>query len=393
MKRLRLVFVTRRFWPLVGGEATSLANLTAELRQMGTQPSVVTAQWDHHWPTNVVCQEVPIRRLAFPRHRPWGAMRYMIAVSRWLRDNAASFDLVCLSALGHESAAAISTMKKAGKPVVVRVGTSSIQEARRISSAGFAQRLFHRGHMADLFIAVDPQAQRELLESGLEPNQVRLIPHGVRTDIAAKPADRRLARTALAEANVDLHASEQAPVGLFIGDLRRGNGLDNLITAWSLVVRRRPDARLWLVGDGPDRGRLFRHIQDSDLVGRVMMPGCFDAQQELFQAADLAIASSGSSASIPFILSAMAARLPVITVDSPSARTTVTPGETGTLVPPDFPNIWADAMIKIIENPQSVAGMIGNAMQMVRKYYPLEQMAKAHLNVFQELISKMSARS
>ena len=124
-----------------------------------------------------------------------------------------------------------------------------------------------------------------------------------------------------------------------------------------------------------------------------MMPGCFDAQHELFQAADLAIASSGSSASTPFILSAMATRLPVITVDSPSARTTVTPGETGTLVPPDFPNIWADAMIKIIEHPQAVAGMVGNAMQMVRKYYPLRQMAKAHLELFQDLISKVSARS
>jgi glycosyltransferase involved in cell wall biosynthesis len=320
-------------------------------------------------------------------------MRYMLALSRWLRDHADDCDLVCLSAFGHESAAAVGTLKKANKPVVMRVGSTSMQGVKRISAASLAQRLLHRGRLADLFIATDPQAQRELLDSGIDPFRVRLVPHGVRTDIQVDPTARKLARIALADVNVDLHAPPEAPVGLFIGELCRRNQLDSLITAWSFIIRRRPDARLWLIGDGPDRGRLFRHVQDSELVGRINMPGCFDAEKELLQAADVAIVPTGSPASTPFILASMAARLPVIAVDAAGTRSTIIPGETGTLVPADFPNIWADAIIKIIENPQSVAGMVGNASQLVRKYYSIEQMATSHMGVFQELITKLSARS
>jgi phosphatidylinositol alpha-mannosyltransferase len=393
MTPLRLVFVTRRYWPLAGGEATLLANLTAELWQLGQRPSVVTAQWEPHWPAKVICSDVPISRLAFPRHRPWGALRYMISLSRWLRDNASHCDLCCLSASGHESTAAISTLKKAGTPVVVRIGASANHEAKRGSPAALAQRLSHRGLLPDLFIATDPETRRELLHAGVQPAQVRLIPWGVPSDIAGNGMARSQARAALAEVNMDLDAPEHSPVGLYMGELRRDNGLDWLITAWSFVVRQRPDARLWIVGDGPDRGRLFRHIQDAELVGRVVMPGCFDADRQLLQAADLAVVPSVAPESAPFLLAAMSARLPVVAADSSTAKTTITPGDTGTLLPPDFPNLWADAIIKFIDHPQTFAAMAANAARMVHKYYSLRTMTQSHLNAFRDLVFRMPARS
>ncbi len=393
MTRLRLAFVTRRFWPLVGGEATVVANLAVELRRLGAQPSVVTAQWDSHWPADVVCREVHVHRLAFPRHRPWGTTRYMMALSRWIRANAANFDLMCISGLGHDAVAAVSALRRTKTPVVVRAGSNAWQDTRRASAAGLAQRLLNRGRLADLFIALDPQAQRELHASGIEADRVRLIPCGVPTDLAGDAATRIETRAALAEVNADLHVPVQAPVGLYMGSLRRGNQLDTLITAWSLVAQRRPQARLWLVGDGPDRGRLFRRVQDADLAGRVIMPGSFDAEDDLLRAADFAIIPFWTSGVTPFIFSAMAARLPVIAVDSPGIRQTITPGETGTLVPADFPNIWADAIIKTMENPQTVTRMTGNAARLVQKYFSLRQMAKSHLDVFRELVRNVSARS
>jgi glycosyltransferase involved in cell wall biosynthesis len=204
---------------------------------------------------------------------------------------------------------------------------------------------------------------------------------------------RRHARTALAEVNADLHAAEHSPVGLYMGQLSRGHGLESLITAWSLVVQQRPDARLWIVGDGPDRGRLFRYIQDADLVGRVLMPGSFDADEQLLQAANLAIVPAGNGASIPFMLAAMAAELPVVAADSPGTRAAIMPGESGTLLPADFPNLWADAIIKIIAHPQSVAAMVAHAARVVRKDYSLRQMAESHLDAFRDLIHHLSARS
>src|SRR3990172_1174361 len=54
-----------------------------------------------------------------------------------------------------------------------------------------------------------------------------------------------------------------APLAVSVGRLTHQKGHDVLVTAWPAVLRRVPDARLVLVGDGPLRSKLSRGLAPS----------------------------------------------------------------------------------------------------------------------------------
>ncbi len=120
MNGLRLVFVMRRYWPLVGGAEMVMANLASELRERGATVTIVTAQWHADWPQEVVHREVPVVRLPNPLQRGWGTLRYMLAFSGWLRKHRDEFDLVYVSMLKHDAHAAVGALARSQIPVVLR---------------------------------------------------------------------------------------------------------------------------------------------------------------------------------------------------------------------------------------------------------------------------------
>jgi phosphatidylinositol alpha-1,6-mannosyltransferase len=63
------------------------------------------------------------------------------------------------------------------------------------------------------------------------------------------------------------------PVVVCTARLVRRKGQDTLVEAWPGVVRRRPDAVLLLVGDGPDRRRLERLARARGVAGSVRFTG------------------------------------------------------------------------------------------------------------------------
>jgi len=94
---------------------------------------------------------------------------------------------------------------------------------------------------------------------------VTVIPNAV--DPAAFPAaarDQDLARRL---------ALERATVLGFIGSFYGYEGLELLVRAMPAILARRPDARLLLLGGGPEDERLRRIVAEAGLDGTVRMPG------------------------------------------------------------------------------------------------------------------------
>jgi len=70
-----------------------------------------------------------------------------------------------------------------------------------------------------------------------------------------------------------LGIAPDAPVVVSLARMVRRKGMDTLVASWPAVLRRCPDARLVLVGDGPDRSRLERMVADADLGRSVLLTG------------------------------------------------------------------------------------------------------------------------
>ena len=94
---MRLVFVTRRFWPLFGDAENAIENLSVGLRQFGCDSTILTARWDRSWSERFAYRGIPVIRLPNPMLPGWGRMRYRSSLGNWLREHQDTYDLVCVS--------------------------------------------------------------------------------------------------------------------------------------------------------------------------------------------------------------------------------------------------------------------------------------------------------
>ena len=75
-----------------------------------------------------------------------------------------------------------------------------------------------------------------------------------------------------------LDISPDAPVVVCVARMVKRKGQDTLVRAWPEVLREVPDARLLLVGDGPNRPRIQRMVQRRGIGDSVIMTGRVPAE-------------------------------------------------------------------------------------------------------------------
>jgi glycosyltransferase involved in cell wall biosynthesis len=389
MNSLRVVLVTRRYWPLVGGAESATVNLARALRHLGAAPTILTGRHDAQWPADVVHREIPVHRLPCPRGR-WGTLRYLIAVSRWLQRNRPDIDLVCVSRLAHEARTAVGALAGSGVPVVIRAESDETFEWTDPAQTGWtaASRTLRRCRQAQAVVATTDAVERRVVELGIERHRVLRINNGVKLLSSPRsPGLRTASRQALAAVNEDLRVPANQPVALCLGQMRPDNAWETVIRAWKHVAADWPYARLWLVGDGPHREVLYRRIRDADLVGRVWMPGEFDSTDDLMLAADLLVVPTLQPRESLAVLEAMAARLPVVVSAESGHLSLVTDGETGRVFPGRNATALAAAISRCFHHPMQADALAAAALQCVRATHSLSTMAKAHLQLFQHLVS------
>lgn len=386
MNGLRVVLVTHRFWPLVGGAETAVINLALGLRELGVAVTLVTARHEPQWPADIVYREIPVHRVHVPRFG-WGTMRYLIGLSRWLRKNRPDIDLVCVSHLGPEAHTAVGALAGTQVPVVIRAEAgdsfpaTSTDAGRRV-----LPRSLRRCLQAQAVVATTSHAERCLFELGVEVRHIQPIANGVPTHRTRSPSRRLAARRALATANEDLRMPENQPLVLGLGSLDAEHRWPLAIEAWRRVASQWPHARLWVVGDGPQREELYRRIRDADLYGRVLIPGEFDATDDLLQAADLLIAPMSPPKESLAVLEAMAAGLPVVACDGTFPDLLVD-GVTGFAVKPRDASALATTIARALNHPLQGDAFAAAALTRVRESRSLKAMAAAHLKLFQQLVS------
>lgn len=381
----RLVLVTRRFWPLVGGAEKGMALLAQEFQRRGCPTTVVTARWEPQWPATLHVGEVPVVRLDQPSTRGWGTWRYMRGLARWLRQHRGSYDAVYVSMLKHDAYAALGAAQ--GAAVVLRAeGAGSTGDCQWQRTHRFGRLFARRCRRADAVVAPSRAIEAELLALRYGRPKVHCLPNGVPLPPAADPAARAAARRALAEAQPSLFLPARAPLAVTTGRLHPGKGLDDLLEAWPAVTAHHPEARLWIIGDGPHRGALEARMGRLGLFGRVVLAGAFDAVDEFLAAADLFVLPSLEEGMSLALLEAMAAGLPLVACDIPGNRAVVEDGRDGLLVPPGSPPRLAAALRDLLDHPARASELGAAARRRVAAEFTLAATVDRHLELFQRLL-------
>ncbi len=374
MRPPRLAIVARTFWPLVGAAETAAARLVVGLVEAGWQVTVLTACWNKRWPTSIRFNEAIVERLSPRPEGLWSTWRFQQAVGRWLRRHAASLDVVYAFGLRHEAAVAWRAVGRT-LPVVLRAQTAEPPDRHALAN----------GARAAAVVCRCAAAHRALAEAGCPSEHVHTIDDGVTVLPPRTVATRVAARRMMADANSALRLPDWAHLAVYVGRLATGRGLEDLAAAWLPVAGRWPNARLWFVGDGPQRDPLRRQIGDLNLSGRVVPLGLFDHVEELLAAADVFVHPEPRCGPSLAVAEAMGAGLPVIAADSPGHRDTIQPDQTGLLVPPGNVAALSEALMRVFNAPPAADRLGRAARQYAAGRFALAQMVDRHVTLFQAL--------
>lgn len=182
-----------------------------------------------------------------------------------------------------------------------------------------------------------------LRENGLR-TQTFLFPNMIDTDLF-KPAGPAL-----------------TPTLIYMGRLSYEKSTDQVIKAFSLINQARPDAKLLLVGDGPERAKLEALVKKLNLAKSVTFTGLLHgaALVKALQSARLFMTASASENMPLSVLEAMAAGLPIIGVRALGMPEIVTDGLTGFLTKPGDIKELATQALKIL-NDAKLGQQLGQA--------------------------------
>ncbi|TJZ55943.1 glycosyltransferase family 4 protein [Streptomyces piniterrae] len=191
---------------------------------------------------------------------------------------------------------------------------------------------------------------------------------------------RRRLRAALS--GLGLPVADDAPLVVCVGRLCPQKGQLTLLRAWPGVAAAVPDARLVLVGDGPDR-----RLLESAAPPGVLFAGAVDNVVPWYRAADLVVLPSRWEGMALAPLEAMACARPVVVTDVSGARESLPPGtESGCLVPPDDPDALARALRGLLTAPQLRVTLGRRALEHVRTTYDVRWTTAAVLDLYRELL-------
>ncbi|NLF29964.1 MAG: glycosyltransferase [Planctomycetes bacterium] len=175
----------------------------------------------------------------------------------------------------------------------------------------------------------------------LAGRDVRIIPNGVCCDLYDRPRRRDWLAAQLGVAEPGLVCLQ---VGRFHPVKDHATGL----RAFARVRAAHPEARLVLVGDGPQRPAIEDLVRALDLADAVHLLGERPDVSDLLAAADVFVLSSLSEAASLSILEAMSAALPVAATDVGGNREIVLDGRTGLLSPRANPCALAASLGRLL---------------------------------------------
>jgi D-inositol-3-phosphate glycosyltransferase len=220
---------------------------------------------------------------------------------------------------------------------------------------------------ADAIVASTEYERAALVEAyGARAERVTVIPAGV--DLRAfDPVDRGMARAAL-----DLRGE----VLLFVGRLDPVKGLDTLLEAVKLLAHR-PRLRLLIAGGSLRGGKVdadeeyLRHLaRDLGIADRVEWLGPVD-QERLplyYSAADVCVVPSRYESFGLVALEAMACGAALVAAPVGGLPGIVRDGENGLLVPERKPELFAERIRWVLDDPLLAGRIRGNARRAVEAY-------------------------
>jgi len=211
------------------------------------------------------------------------------------------------------------------------------------------------------------------------PRKVDVIPNGIPKPKFPPIQERdRLRR--------EITGDGLGSIVITVGRFTRAKGYEDMIEAFSLLRQRALGPTLVMVGSGTTVDTIRNQIQNLDLNQSIILTGEREDVPDLLALSDV-YASSSHREGLPLaVLEAMMAGLPVVATSVGDIPNVVTE-ETGGVVPPHRPELLADAIEDLLQNPKKREAMGQAAYRRAMDEYSVDAWMKKHLALYREVLS------
>lgn len=180
--------------------------------------------------------------------------------------------------------------------------------------------------------------------------------------------------------------SARAPVIGIVGSLTVNKGHAVALKAFARLRRESPAARLLIVGEGPERKRLHALAETLGLLPSVVFIGRQASVAPLMAACDVVCLPSIHREGLALtILEAMTVGKAVVGSDLAGIREAMVETETGELVPPNDPDRLAEALARVLADPDRRRAMGANGRRRVEALFSESLMLRRLTELYDDL--------
>ncbi len=248
------------------------------------------------------------------------------------------------------------------------------------------------GRATDMLMTQSGEDAATAVREKISPaSRVRLIGNGVNL--------RRFSASSEADISVDGLSPDDRVVG-YVGRMVAEKGIVELVQAMRAVAEAVPAAKLLLVGDTLDSDRdqslknaLIQVIERNGLASRVVFTGLVEDVPRYMAAMDVFVLPSYREGMPLTIIEAMASGKAVVATDIRGCREEVVNGVTGLLVPVKDAEALAQAIVRIIRDPELARRMGEAGRKRAEELFSEDEVLARQIDIYQELVeAKLATR-
>ncbi len=356
MGPVRILVVAESFLPHMNGVTNSVLRIVDHHTASGDDVAIIAPHWPHADTSlrTASGRRVPVRRIPSVPLAGYPDVRIATTSATSLRRRIGEFepDVIHLASPTVLGGRAVVAAQKLGVPTVAVYQTDIPGYTARygmpfLESASW-QLLRDVHNRSTLTLAPSTATRDQLVEHGIE--RVHLWRRGVDTSLFSPSLRSERLRSKLAR--------PRERIVLYVGRLAPEKQVEDL-----KVVHDMPGVRLVIVGEGPERDSLRRHMPRARFAG-------FRSGTDLatyLASADLFIHPGELETFGQTIQEAMASGLPVIAPRSGGPVDLVTPSRTGWLYTPGMLDEMREAATDLLFDDAKRAAFGAAALESVRK--------------------------
>lgn len=287
----------------------------------------------------------------------------------------------------HSSLSARVAAWQCGVPARFYTRHCAFEPSRKLTSFPGKQLngLMNRVLSTDI-VAVAEAAKKNLTDTGVPEDMITVIINGVEPLREISPEENDVLRDRLGIGREDFVCG-------IVARLEDYKGHAYLLESARTVIAARPGTVFLIVGEGTERERLEKQAAESGIAGQVIFTGFCDDVAPYYGIMDLNLnCSYGTETSSLALSEGMSVGVPAVATTYGGNPYMITEGVNGLLVPEKDADAMAEAILKIMDDPELLKRLSDGARRLYREKFTARAMTEQLERLYEAACARSGGR-